>query len=414
MFTKSKLGGVLKKKNFFALWIGQVISQFGDRLAQMGLVGIYLSETQSISVSSSVPVMRNLFFFSTLPILIFSPVAGVYVDRWSRRNTLIISDFLRAGLVLFIPFFRLYTKNINYIYLVIFFIFLVTCFFTPAKSAIIPNLVSKDELLAANSLSNITRMLAMIGGVALGGLIVARMGVNMSFIIDSVSFGISGLAVGFIKIKENNIVKNTQIHLFKKISQDLIDGLRFIKKKAEILSVAISLLVLMGAGGLSYVLITVMITKELGLGTIGLGIAASALGLGMIGGSLIYGQFGSKLSKNTVILFGAMMAGVCALLFGRVRTVIYIGMGIFLIGFIAAVIMVAATTLTQEITPDPLRGRIFSSLEVIINSSFLFFVWIAGVLGSRYPISSVFQGIGISLLVYSSLMFILRGIKRGV
>lgn len=104
MFTKSKLGGVLKKKNFFALWIGQVISQFGDRLAQMGLVGIYLSETQSISVSSSVPVMRNLFFFSTLPILIFSPVAGVYVDRWSRRNTLIISDFLRAGLVLFIPF----------------------------------------------------------------------------------------------------------------------------------------------------------------------------------------------------------------------------------------------------------------------------------------------------------------------
>ena len=414
MFTKSKLGGVLKKKNFFALWIGQIISQFGDRLAQMGLVGIYLSETQGISVSSSVPVMRNLFFFSTLPILIFSPVAGVYVDRWSRRNILIISDFLRAGLVLFIPFFRLYTKNINYIYLVIFFIFLVTCFFTPAKSAIIPNLVSKDELLAANSLSNITRMLAMIGGVALGGLVVARIGVNMSFIIDSVSFGISGLAVGFIKIKENNIVKNTQIHLFKKISQDLIDGLRFIKKKAEILSAAISLLVLMGAGGLSYVLITVMITKELGLGTIGLGIAASALGLGMIGGSLIYGQFGSKLSKNTVILFGAMMAGICALLLGGVRTVIYIGVGIFLIGFIAAVIMVAATTLTQEITPDPLRGRIFSSLEVIINSSFLFFVWIAGVLGSRYPISSIFQGIGISLLVYSSLMFILRGIKRGV
>jgi len=414
MFTKSKLGGVLKKKNFFALWIGQVISQFGDRLAQMGLVGIYLSETQGISVSSSVPVMRNLFFFSTLPILIFSPVAGVYVDRWSRRNTLIISDFLRAGLVLFIPFFRLYTKNINYIYLVIFFIFLVTCFFTPAKSAIIPNLVSKDELLAANSLSNITRMLAMIGGVALGGLIVARMGVNMSFIIDSVSFGISGLAVGFIKIRENNIVKNTQIHLFKKIIQDLIDGLRFIKRKAEILSVAISLLVLMGAGGLSYVLITVMITKDLGLGTIGLGIAASALGLGMIGGSLIYGQFGSKLSKNTVILFGAMMAGACALLFGRVRAIIYIGVGVFLIGFIAAVIMVAATTLTQEITPDPLRGRIFSSLEVIINSSFLFFVWIAGVLGSRYPISSIFQGIGISLLVYSSLMFILRGIKRGV
>lgn len=413
MVTKSYLVSVLKKRNFFALWVGQVISQFGDRLAQMGLVGIYLNETRGISVSDSVPVMRNLFFFSTLPILIFSPIAGVYVDRWSRKNTLIITDFLRAGLVLLIPLFRLYTKNINYIYIVIFFIFLVTCFFTPAKSALIPNLVSKKELLAANSLSNITRMLAMIGGVVAGGLIVAKMGVTVSFIMDSVSFAISGLAIGFIKIRENNVQKNTDIHLFEKISHDLIQGLQFIKRKKEIFYVVISLFVLMGAGGLAYVLVTVLVTRGLDLGTMGLGIIASALGLGMIGGSLVYGQFGGKLPKEMVILGGTAAAGFCALLLGKVKSVSYLGMGIFLIGFIAAIIMVAANTLTQEVTPDPLRGRIFSSLEIIINSSFLFFVWMAGVLGSRYPISLIFQGTGVSLLIYSGTMFIFKEVKRG-
>ncbi|TET43635.1 hypothetical protein E3J59_06005, partial [Candidatus Aerophobetes bacterium] len=66
---------VLKNRNFFVLWIGEIISHFGDRLAQMALVGLYLKETVTMSLSHSIPMVRNLFFFSTLPVVIFAPLA---------------------------------------------------------------------------------------------------------------------------------------------------------------------------------------------------------------------------------------------------------------------------------------------------------------------------------------------------
>jgi len=413
MTSKSYLATVLRNRNFLALWIGQVISQFGDRLAQMGLVGIYLRETEGISVAHSVPTIRNLFFFSTLPLLIFSPIAGVYVDRWKRKNMLILTDFVRAGLILLIPFFRLYTQKMSYIYIVIFLLFTVTCFFTPAKSAFIPDLVNKEELLAANSLSNITRILAMIGGVTAGGLIVTRLGTTPSFMLDSVSFGASGLAIFFIRVKENPGIKNPDSGLLKKMGKEVLQGLLFIRREKAIFFLAVTLVVLMGASGLAYVLVTVLITKELGLGAVGLGIIASTLGIGMIGGSLVYGQFGGKFPKDLVILGSTMAAGISTLVLGGSESIHWLGTGVFLIGFVAAIIMVAAHTLTQEITPDRLRGRVFSGLEIIINSSFLLSVWIAGTLGSRYPLSLIFYGIGGSLVLYSGLLFLFRIGERG-
>jgi len=378
----------------------------------MGLVGIYLTHTRGVSVANSVPLMRNLFFFSTLPVLIFTPVAGVYIDRWSRRNTLIVTDFLRAGLVLLIPLFGIYSGNIKYVYVVIFLIFSATCFFTPAKSAFIPNLVEKEELLAANSLSNITRMIAMIGGVAAGGFIVARLGTTLSFILDSISFVISGWAIGFVQIKGNPIARNDSTDLFKKVGEDFIQGISFIRKNREILLLAINLFILMAASGLAYVLVTVLITKGLGLGTEGLGTAAVSLGAGMILGSLVYGQFGASLKKNSVIVGGMLAAGICALTLGGSKSISYLLVGVFLIGFIAAIIMIAANTLCQEITPDNFRGRVFASLEIIINSSFLLFVWMAGVLGTHYPLSLIFYGIGVALLIYAGGITLIRGVKR--
>lgn len=411
---KKHIFDVLKNKDFFALWIGQIISQFGDRLAQMGLVGIYLSQTQGISVAKSVPLMRNLFFFSTLPILIFSPVAGVYVDRWSRKTTLVMTDFLRAGLVLLIPLLGFYAKDISYIYIVIFLVFSATCFFTPAKLAFIPSLVRDEELLAANSLSNITRIIAMIGGVLAGGFIVARLGIAVSFVLDSFSFIASGCMIGLIGVKGRPVVDNGSVDLLRKVGQDLTKGLGFIAGNKKILLVATSLFVLMGAGGVGYVLVTVLITKGLGLGTEGLGIAAAALGGGMMLGSLLYGQFGAELEKNWVILGGALGAGIFVLLLGESSSISRISLGVFLIGFVASMIIVAAHTLCQETTPDGLRGRVFASMEVIINFSFLMFVWFAGVLGSRYPLPSIFYGIGAGLLIYSGGLALVRIIRKVV
>jgi len=411
MEPQGSLLRVLKNRNFLALWIGQIISQFGDRLAQMALIGLYLKQTAGISLSHSVPVMRNLFFFSTLPILLFSPLAGVYVDRWSRKKTLIATDLLRAGLILLIPLLAGYTDGMWSVYGVIFLVFTVTCFFSPAKSAIIPNLVKKRELLAANSLSNITRLIAMIGGVTAGGIIVAWTGTKMSFYLDSLSFLLSGLAILAIRIKEDPPPEESKDGIGR-VAKELVAGLNFIRKKKRVKFVATSLFILMGASGIGYLLVTVFVTKALNLGTIGLSVLATFLGIGMLAGSLIYGHFGEQIEREKVIVGGTLVCGVCAVLLGGSRSLFLLSLGVSIIGFIASPIMIAAYTLTQELTPDRIRGRVFSALEVIINSSFLFFIWVAGVLGAWLPIQSIFYLTGVGLLVYGSKTLVLRYTKE--
>ncbi len=411
MEPQGSLLRVLKNGNFLALWIGQIISQFGDRLAQMALIGLYLKQTAGISLSHSVPVMRNLFFFSTLPILLFSPLAGVYVDRWSRKKTLIATDLLRAGLILLIPLLASYTDGMWSVYGVIFLIFTVTCFFSPAKSAIIPNLVKKRELLAANSLSNITRLIAMIGGVTAGGIIVAWTGTKMSFYLDSLSFLLSGLAILAIRIKEDPPPEESKDGI-RRVAKELVAGLNFIRKKKRVKFVATSLFILMGASGIGYLLVTVFVTKALNLGTIGLSVLATFLGIGMLAGSLIYGHFGEQIEREKVIVGGIFICGVCAVLLGGSKSLFLLSLGVSIIGFIASPIMIAAYTLTQELTPDRIRGRVFSALEVIINSSFLFFIWVAGVLGAWLPIQSIFYLTGVGLLVYGSKTLVLRYTKE--
>ncbi len=411
MEPQGSLLRVLKNGNFLALWIGQIISQFGDRLAQMALIGLYLKQTAGISLSHSVPVMRNLFFFSTLPILLFSPLAGVYVDRWSRKKTLIAADLLRAGLILLIPLLAGYTDGMWSIYGVIFLVFTVTCFFSPAKSAIIPNLVKKRELLAANSLSNITRLIAMIGGVTAGGIIVAWTGTKMSFYLDSLSFLLSGVAILAIRIKEDPPREESKDGI-RRVAKELVAGLNFIRKKKRVKFVATSLFILMGASGIGYLLLTVFVTKALNLGTIGLSVLATFLGMGMLAGSLIYGHFGEQIEREKVIVGGTLICGVCAVLLGGSKSLFLLSLGVSIIGFIASPIMIAAYTLTQELTPDRIRGRVFSALEVIINSSFLFFIWVAGVLGAWLPIQSIFYLTGVGLLVYGSKTLVLRYTKE--
>ncbi len=377
----------------------------------MALIGLYLKQTAGISLSHSVPVMRNLFFFSTLPILLFSPLAGVYVDRWSRKKTLIAADLLRAGLILLIPLLAGYTDGMWSIYGVIFLVFSVTCFFSPAKSAIIPNLVKKRELLAANSLSNITRLIAMIGGVTAGGIIVAWTGTKMSFYLDSLSFLLSGLAILAIRIKEDLPPEESKVGIGR-VAKELVAGLNFIRKKKRVKFVATSLFILMGASGIGYLLVTVFVTKALNLGTIGLSVLATFLGIGMLAGSLIYGHFGEQIEREKVIVGGILVCGVCAVLLGGSKSLFLLSLGVGIIGFIASPIMIAAYTLTQELTPDRIRGRVFSALEVIINSSFLFFIWVAGVLGAWLPIQSIFYLTGVGLLVYGSKTLVLRYTKE--
>lgn len=115
---------LLKDRNFTCLWLGQVISQFGDRLNQMALIALLYQRFPNSSFE-----LAKLLSFTIIPVFLVGPIAGAYVDRHNRQHIMIVCDALRAALVLLIPCSVAYLRPIFPIYIIVFLIFSITRFF---------------------------------------------------------------------------------------------------------------------------------------------------------------------------------------------------------------------------------------------------------------------------------------------
>src|SRR3990170_322513 len=155
--------------SFSALWTGQLISLLGDRIHQVALAFVILNATGSPVAGGAV------FFVATLPNLLFGPIAGTLVDRWDHREVMIVSDLLRAGVVLLIPV--AVVTNVALAYPLVFLVTTISIFFRPAKGAILPRLISGDDLVAGNSAMWVAETFADIGGYVLAALLIASISV---------------------------------------------------------------------------------------------------------------------------------------------------------------------------------------------------------------------------------------------
>ena len=180
--------------NFSALWTGQLISLFGDRMHQIALAFLVLGLTQS-------PIAVGFVFLAaTLPNLLLGPIAGTFVDRWDQKEVMVVSDLLRAALVLFLPIAAVI--NILLVYPLVFLITAVSIFFRPARTAVIPRIVKEDELLTANSATWISETLADVIGYPLAGLFVAFLGASMplAFWFDAATYVASAVLIATMAI----------------------------------------------------------------------------------------------------------------------------------------------------------------------------------------------------------------------
>src|SRR6476660_8662884 len=179
-------------RNFRNLLAGQFISELGNWfnfIAGLGLVRL---------VSDASPLAAGLFFLVRLvPFAIMSPIAGTFVDRFSRRQVMIATDVIRAFVALS---FLLVTdaKHLWIAYLATMVLHTMGAFFEGAKNAATPNLTRKEGLLAGTALMFSTRFLLMALGSALGGWASAVFGYHVAFLINAASFLISAYSVWLI------------------------------------------------------------------------------------------------------------------------------------------------------------------------------------------------------------------------
>ena len=147
--------------SFSALWSGQLISLFGDRLNQLALVAVVAISTGSALATGLV------FFAATLPNLLLSPIAGTFVDRWDHKEVMVVSDILRGAIVLILPLAAV--TNIVLVYPLIFLVTTISVFFRPARVAILPQIVPEEDLLSANSALWVGETIADVIGYPLAG-----------------------------------------------------------------------------------------------------------------------------------------------------------------------------------------------------------------------------------------------------
>src|SRR5215212_5565126 len=176
------------RPKFRSLWLAQVISLTGDwfnTIASVIIVNRYTASGLAVG---------GLFIARALPPFLFGPVAGVVADRFDRRKVLILSDLLRAGIVLC---FLLVNgpADLWLLYVLTVLQFSVSAFFEPARAALVPALVESNELLTANTLSSITWSAMLTLGGAIGGLTASVFGVAVSLLVDAASFLVSAALV---------------------------------------------------------------------------------------------------------------------------------------------------------------------------------------------------------------------------
>jgi predicted MFS family arabinose efflux permease len=408
----SKAREVLKNRDFFFLWLGQIISQLGDRLGQMALIGfVYLR-----APGSTIEIAKILSF-TIIPVFLIGPLAGVYVDRWDRRRTMYVCDFLRALLVLVIPLFLFYSKQMLSIYAIIFVIFCIGRFFVPAKLSIIPELVKGKDLLMANSLVNTTGMIAAILGFGISGVVVEWMGAKSGFYLDAWSFLVSAILIFLIAKKSPSVVNIRRVGkeivevISKSVFQELKDGLLYFMKNKDLRFTAGIIFILWSALGAVYVVLIVFVQKTLHSATKDLGLLIMFLGTGLFLGSLIYGRFGQRLSHYKIIFVSLFLSGIMLVVFAlalhKYPYFLIAAMLSFLLGLLVSPIMIASNTIIHNVSANHMMGKIFSSLEIIMHLGFLLFMFISSILAERlsHVLILIIVGCVFSILGFINLFY---------
>ncbi len=381
-----------KNRNFLRLWLAQLISQFGDRIHQLALIGL----VAKIAPGSTM-ALAKVMACTILPTFIIQPFAGVLVDRWDRRTILFVSDVIRGSLVLLIPFYFMAPKSMIPIYVIVFLVFSFCRFHVPAKMSIIPDLVHSENFLKANSLITTTGMIAAGLGAALGAFLVEYYGARNGFIIDSATFFLSAMFV--FHISGHRSSNNDAACSIKKTSVwvEMKEGFHYIWQHKEIRFVINAFFVLFASAGAVYVVIVVFIQQTFNSVTKDLGVLAISLVAGLFAGVVVYSKWGTKIKWHKVV-FSCLMAGGVVLVIFALMVHQYanlpMAMGLaFAWGLVISPIFVASNTVVHLVSDEKKRGQVFSALEIVIHFAFLITMflssWLSEIVGPFWILTVV-------------------------
>jgi MFS family permease len=392
--------------SFTALWAGQLVSIFGDRIHQVALAAAVLLVTGS-------PLATALVFVAaTLPNLVFGPIAGTFVDRWDHKEVLVVSDLLRAATVLVIPI--AVVTNIVIVYPLVFVLTTISVFFRPARIAILPRIVREDELLTANSALWVGETLGDVIGWPLAGLFVGFLGASLpiAFWLDAATYGGSALLLSTIVVHAVSRVGPTSplgasvvdaaaaAELQAKgFRNELRAGWRFLRNEPVLLANTLQATIAQLTVGVLIGLTAVY--AEQVFGRSGFDFKAvyafieGSQGAGNLIGGFAVGLIGIRLAKGRMIIVGYTVFGLLTTLLalsGNLGVVLALAFGI---GVANMVFVIPSQTLFQERTPQQLMGRVVGFRFALVFGAMTFAIAFGGFLAEVVGTTTVIATFGL-------------------
>jgi DHA3 family macrolide efflux protein-like MFS transporter len=381
--------------SFTALWTGQLVSLFGDRLHQVALAAVVLITTGSALATGLV------FMVATLPNLLFGPLAGTLVDRWEHKEVLIVSDILRAGVVLLIPV--AVTVHIGLVYPLVFLVTTISIFFRPARVAVLPRIVAKDDLLTANSALWVAETSADIVGYPLAAVFVAALGaaLPLAFWIDAATYiGSAVLLSAMVVVPRPSLEAVEQKRGFV---GELKDGWRFLRREPTLLANTIQATIAQFSIGVLVALTIIYAERVIADGSgfdfkAVYGFLETGIGAGNLIGGFVIGLVGSQFAKGRMIIGGYAVMGLCMLLLAVVAD-LGLALGLmFGVGVANMVFVIPSQTLFQERTPNELMGRVVSFRFALVGGAMTVAMGTGGVLAEFLPVTVVIAVFGVLTL----------------
>ena len=353
---------VLRQRDFSLLWFGGVLSVIGDYFLFIALPFFVYERTGSVLATGA------MFAAETVPRLLFGSVAGVFVDRWDRKRTMVISDLSRALILL--PLLAVAAGGpLALVYAVAFVEASVSMLFLPAKSATIPNLVAERDLTAANSLDSLSEEVPSLVGPLLGGALLGIVGLSGLVLLDVGTYLASALLISMIGAptaapdEEPDVTAEVAVSAWANALKEWLGGLRLIGRDRSIAVLFGVISVATVGEGAVTVLWIIFFRDVLGSGAQEFGYFIAAYGVGGILGGILLG-WSSRLIDETrlfalsLIANGLLLIAIFNIAVLPVMVALAVLAGVTVVGW-----FVTSQTLLQKWVPDRYRGRVFGAYE---------------------------------------------------
>ena len=377
---------ILRIRNYRLLWLGQLISEAGDGLTNLTLLLLVNALTGSTAALAGMAIVL------AIPPLTIGLVAGTYVDRLDRRRIMLASDILRGIVVLGFVLVGS-ASSLWLLYILAFVQSAVGTFFTPARGAILPRIVPREGLLAANSLAQATRVVSGIVGSALAGLIVGLIGTFWpAFILDSLTFFVSFALIARLPAAVGTI--QASAHAAAGVRGALLVGLRTIGRSRVLSTTILALAVSMLGLGAVNVLFVPFVVRVLQVGPVWLGPVELAQSASMILASGLIGVLARRLAPSSIVTIAMAGVAVTIAAAGTVVAIWQLLVLMFVIGWFVVPLQAAVITILQQSTPDGERGRVMSVVQAAMSAASVLSMGFAGIVGDAIGIREVMFAAG--------------------